>query len=201
MPILSRHALNIQCSLAAILLSILLGGCSIDYNEAMIAENLAEDIPDTILYDFTRVEVKDGKPLYRLQAEKAESFEKQYISNLTSVLFQEFDEEGEIITEGQADMVTYFTNTENAEMEGDLTFYSKREGGSVSGEYLFWENETKILKSKTEYTVELEKDSGSTITGTGFEADFTTEHIIFTGKTEGTWVDEEEDSAGSGSEQ
>ena len=102
---------------------------------------------------------------------------------------------------GWADRVTYFTNTEDAEMEGNLAFHSKREEGSVSGEYLYWENETKILKSKTEYTVELEKDSGSNITGTGFEADFTTEHIIFTGKTEGIWVDEEEDSAESDSEQ
>ena len=177
--------MKIQCSLVPILLYILLTGCSIDYDEAMIAEDLAEDIPDTILYDFTQVEVKEGKPLYRIQAEKAESFEKQYISNLTSVLFQEFDEEGEIITMGWADRVTYFTNTEDAEMEGNLAFHSKREEGSVSGEYLYWENETKILKSKTEYTVELEKDSGSNITGTGFEADFTTEHIIFTGKTEG----------------
>ena len=193
--------MKIQCSLVPILLYLLLAGCCIDYDEAMIAEDLAEDIPDTILYDFTQVEVKDGKPLYRIQAEKAESFEKQYISNLTSVQFQEFDVEGEIITMGWADRVTYFTNTEDAEMEGNLAFHSKREEGSVSGEYLYWENETKILKSKTEYTVELKKDSGSNITGTGFEADFTTEHIIFTGKTEGTWVDEEEDSAESGSEQ
>ena len=193
--------MKIQCSLVPILLYLLLMGCSIDYDEAMIADDLAEDIPDTILYDFTQVEVKEGKPLYRIQAEKAESFEKQYISNLTSVQFQEFDEEREIITMGWADRVTYFTNTEDAEMEGNLTFHSKREEGSVSGEYLYWENETKILKSKTEYTVELEKDSGSNITGTGFEADFTTEHIIFTGKTEGIWVDEEEDSAESDSEQ
>ena len=58
--------MKIQCSLVPILLYLLLAGCSIDYDEAMIADDLAEDIPDTILYDFTQVEVKEGKPLYRI---------------------------------------------------------------------------------------------------------------------------------------
>lgn len=180
-----------------IIFVLMLASCSIDYDEALLAEDLSENIPNSVLYNVTHIEVKDGKPLYRIQAAEVASFDKKKEQHLSSVLFQEFNDSGEIITEGWADTVTYFTETEDAEMEGNLDFFSQEEEGGISAEYLYWIKESKNLKSKSENQVNIWEDTGSSITGTGFEADFSTKEIYFSGGTSGTVVDEEDDDEGN----
>jgi len=185
---------TVKCLYSLLVLSLILTvSCSIDYDEAMVAEELSEELPDIIIYDFTQVQVKDGKPAYRIMGEEAKMYEKKQEHTISSLLFQEFNEEGEIITEGWADEVLFFTVSEDAELKGDLDFYSKTEEGSISAEYLYWQKENSVLKSNAEEPVTLREDSGSSITGTGFEADFDNKQIYFTGPTEGTWVEEEEE--------
>lgn len=192
-----KQHINRLLLLLALLVSC---SCSIDYDEAMVVEELSEDLPDIIIYDFVQVQVKDGKPEYRIMGGEAKMFEKKQEQSISSVLFQEFNNEGEIVTEGWADEVNYFTETEDAELRGNLDFYSKTEEGSISAEYLYWQKEGSILKSNPEESVTLREDSGSSISGTGFEADFDNKEIFFTGSAGGTWVEEEKEESEDESE-
>lgn len=79
-------------------------GCELDYESAMMADEIAEDIPDTILLEFTHIVVKDGRETFRVGAERGEFYEKKRQTLFFGVNFQEFDAEGSLITRGSVTM-------------------------------------------------------------------------------------------------
>src|SRR5690554_3716608 len=106
----SRTALHLIIALA----SLVFAGCSIDYESGTFSEDLAEEVPDTIIFSFTHTVVRGETPLFRITAERAESYEAKQETRLTDVSFREYAADGEVITEGTADSAVFFTDTENA---------------------------------------------------------------------------------------
>lgn len=189
-PLLPLLAL---CALSA------LAACSLDYAQAEITEELSEEIPETVLTDFTHTVVENGRPVFVIAAERAENYTERKQTVLWDVTFAEYDSEGETLTEGVADRATFFTDTEDAELHGNISFYSSAEEGRIEAEYLEWNREERRLASNPTGPVLLENESGSRIRGTGFRADFTLKQIEFSGKTassesvRGSYVSEEEE--------
>jgi LPS export ABC transporter protein LptC len=183
----------VRILIATTALSLLfLSACSMDYEEAEVAEDISEEVPNTVLHYFSQTIVRDGTPVYRVQAEKAETYNKKNTMILFNVLFQELNPEGEVITEGWAEEITFYTDTEDAELEGNIEFYSKAEEAAVRASFLEWDHGDKVLSGKDEEVVRLERKSGSVVSGTGFEAELKKKRVRFTGNVEGTYVDEEE---------
>ena len=174
----------------AFLLSLL--GCSFNYEEGKIAEDLSETVPETVLIDFVQVRTLKGNPDYRVYGTKAEAYSKKKETVISEVVFQDFNSDGEIETEGTADSITYFTETENAEMYGNLRFYNAKEEVEIRSEYLFWNELEELLTTEEQEPVTLLKKNGTTITGTGFSARGGSKKIVFTGSVKGTWVEDEE---------
>jgi LPS export ABC transporter protein LptC len=163
-----------------------------DYEEASVAEDLSEDIPNTVLFDVTHTIVIDGQPKYRVFAQRAETYEKKKQTILREVLFREMNQKGEVITEGLADSIVYYTDSEDAQMRGNIEFYSATEETQIEANSLTWENEPKVLKGDSEETVYLEKKNGSKVRGKGFQAELKKKSLRFTGEVEGVFVEEEE---------
>ena len=188
-----RLFLLLLCALCA------LAACSLDYEQAEITEELSDEIPETVLLDFTHTVVEDGRPVFIISAERAENYTERKQTVLSEVSFAEYDSDGEAVTEGVADSAIFFTDTENAELRGNISFYSAAEEGRVEAEYLEWNREERELTSNPTDPVLLENESGSRIRGSGFRADFTLKQIEFSGKTtssqsvRGTYVSEEEE--------
>jgi LPS export ABC transporter protein LptC len=176
-----------------LLVLIMCAGCSFDYDEAKIAEDLSETVPETVLLDFIQVRMYKGQPEYRVYGKKAETYGKKKETILEDVLFHEFDDAGSVVTEGKADLVTHFSETDNAQMEGNLDFYSKDEEAGITADYLFWDDEKSTLQGKDEETITLRKDDGSELSGRGFIADISEKQVEFTSSVSGIWVDEDED--------
>jgi len=183
----SRHEV-VRALLALSLLLSALAGCSIDYRSAEIAQKLPENVPDTVLTDFTSTTMRGQLPYFRIQAQLAENFGKKNETILTDVQFQQFDKEGKIIAEGKANHAVYFTDTQNAELSGDLSMYSLSEHARFSADYLAWNNDDKTLTGKPDALVVIKKDSGSFLEGRGFRADTRTRSLQFSGGVQGTWV-------------
>jgi len=177
----------------SLLLTCFLFSCSLNYEEARIAEDISEKTPDTILFKFTHTVVKKGKPIYRISAARAENYSKKDLSYLFAVRFVEYDASGAVITEGKADYAEFHTDTENAELEGNIEFFSAEENSHVYGGYLSWDNEGKLLKGNPDGSILLSRDSGSEVEGIGFEADFKTLSIQFREGVTGKFVSDEED--------
>jgi LPS export ABC transporter protein LptC len=183
----------------SILLFILLifsTGCSLDYEEGTIADDISEDIPNLVLFEVEQTVVSKGVPTYHITAERAETFEKRNTTILYNVLFQELDEEGEVITEGWADHVVFHTDTDNAELTGELSFYSSEEEAQIDADYLEWNDETQTLKGRPNEDVTIREKSGSHVSGTGFVGEFSEKRVEFSGASSGEYIDEDEEEEG-----
>ncbi|MBU0955236.1 MAG: hypothetical protein KKI09_07395, partial [Spirochaetes bacterium] len=75
-------------SLCLILL-MAVSSCSLDYTQAF-PEDLADTIPDTVVYNFRHTVVQDGAIRFVLEAEKAETWEKSGRITMKGVSFTEY---------------------------------------------------------------------------------------------------------------
>jgi LPS export ABC transporter protein LptC len=182
--------------LLSCLILLIFAGCSLDYSAVYVTEDMSEDIPDSILTAFSHTSVKNGLPIFRLYAGKATIYNKKKETQLSDIVFQEYDGTGEITTEGTADSAVFYTETEDAEFWGNLYFYSLAEEASFATAYLFWSNTDKKLTGKEDAQVFIQKDTGTEIRGIGFEAQARTRFVTFSGTVTGSYIleDEKEDS-------
>ena len=172
---------------------LVFAGCSLDYSSIYVTDDMSEEIPDSILYEFTHTSVKDGTPIFRLSAGTAYIYNRKSQTQLSDILFQEFNRRGEVITEGRADEAVFFTDTEDAQFWGNLFFYSLAEEASFETAYLYWNDEEKRLTGRKNEEVRIKRDTGTEILGAGFEAEARTRIVTFSGPVSGTYVLEDED--------
>ncbi len=180
---------------AALALAMGLTGCSFDYEPATVAERLAEEIPDTILEKFSQTVVRDGKPQLVLEAGEARTYRASNRVLLRGARFSEYDSQGELAIEGRAERAVFHTDTENAEFSGEIVLYSARDKATLRATVLDWEREHRFARGGPDSAVIVEKDDGSRIEGSGFEADFRTHTIRFASGVRGTVVREEKGEA------
>jgi LPS export ABC transporter protein LptC len=170
---------------------LLFSSCHLNYEQATSEEATPRGLPDTVASGLVHKIHKDGRLSLELEAARAETFNEDKTTILTDARFVEYDSHGGKATEGQADRVVFHTDTENAEISGDVRVHSASEKGSVTAASLSWENKTKRLTAPPEETVHISKDDGSFISGSGFAGDFRTRQLTFSGPVQGSWVSED----------
>lgn len=175
-----------------ILIALCAAGCSLDYSSAQVEVEADQSIPDTISVGIIYRMVKNSRPVIELKADRAETYNARKETILTAARFTEFDKEGGIATDGRAQSVVYYTETENAEISGSVYVHSAAEEGSISTDSLSWENKTRILTADPDALVVVKKDDGSYISGRGFVGDFRVKEVRFSGPVEGKYVYEKE---------
>jgi LPS export ABC transporter protein LptC len=183
-----------------IIIILFYGACSLDYDAAIIADDLAKEVPNSVLYSFMNTSVRKGKPVFRLQAERAEGFDSKHEIHLQGVLFEEYNNLGEVVTQGKADRAIFYTETEDAELMGNILFYSLTEETIIYGSNLSWNNEEKTLTGKPGDEVEIRKESGTTIRGKGFSCLFKEKRFIFKEQVSGYYISDEESDEESNEE-
>jgi LPS export ABC transporter protein LptC len=186
--------IDVRLSYAAALLAtaLMAAGCSLNYEGAQVEADANPALPDTVAVGIVYRMVKKSRPVMELKADRAETFNTRNQTVLTEARFKEFDAEGKTATDGKADSVVYHTDTQNAEISGSVHVYSAAEQGSISTDYLKWENKTRVLTANPDDLVVVRKDDGSYISGRGFVGDFRIKEVRFNGPVEGQYVYEEE---------
>ena len=175
------------CAFAAAL------GCSLDYEDALVQEDMAETIADVILTNFEHFIVKGGRIVAKIRADRAELYEKKQETILEGVYLQEFGDDGELINEAWADRAVYYSETEDAEVSGEIYLYSYREEAELVAQTLRWDEEGRRLTSDPEEVVHLRSEDGSELTGQGFEADFRNNILRFATGAQGVYTFEDEE--------
>ncbi len=176
-----------------------LSGCSLDYGAAM-AEDLAADVPDTVVVGFSHTIVENGSPRFRLEAERGESYQAQKKMKLTGVRFVEYAAGGaaggaEATAEGRADSAVFYTDTESAELSGSVRFRSATDGVTVESGYLEWDGEARLLSSRAETVTTLSDDDGTSLSGSGFGADAARRSFSFGNRADGRFASPADDEA------
>jgi len=169
------------------------GGCSFNYSEADMAEDLSKEVPNSIIRHYRLVDVRTGQRSFRVYAAEARMYHKAHQTRLTDIFFQEIDPRGKVVTEGEAGSATLFTQTDNVEMRGDIRFSGSKQEATIITDYLFWNNEERTLKGKPDRVVTILKEDGTRIHGKGFSADTAAEEVTFTEQVEGEYVQTEEE--------
>jgi LPS export ABC transporter protein LptC len=141
---------------------------------------------------FSQTVVRDGRPVLVLEAEQARSYADAKRIVLREAVFRELDDDGEVLVTGRADRAVFHTDTEDAEISGNIELYSTREEASVRADELVWHKESRTLEGRDDGVVTLERDDGSRISGSGFSADFRRRTIRFAGQVEGVLEEQEE---------
>lgn len=176
-------------NITAILCIAVISSCSIDYSAMNLDDAEDETLPNSVLFDFTHTIISKNHPMIELKAKRAEQFDKLSEFRLYGVSFTAFNlQDGSVKSTGFADVATIFTTTENAELSGNIVFTSVKDGMTIKGGYLFWDNTLKTLTSRSDQTITLSTSSGTEIRGEGFYADTSNRMFNFSGKTEGTYV-------------
>jgi LPS export ABC transporter protein LptC len=167
--------------------------CSLDYSQAILPEDLADTVPETVLIKFTQSNVEKRKLKQLIEANKAETFTKSNKTIFNNIHFTQFDSDGMKTIEGKANEVIYQTESKDAEITGGIWFHSYTEKTSIYAESLSWKNKEKRLFSKVDQTVRVVKEDGSFIQGTGFETDLRLKQIIFSLSVSGRFINEKTD--------
>jgi len=188
-----KHRISPQliCLLAALLLG---GGCSLNYSESEMAESLSEELPNSIIRNYRFVDIRSGRSSFRIYAAEARMYHKAHKTELKDLFFQEINAEGEVVTEGEAARATIFTQTDDVEMHGDISFSGAAQEATIISNYLFWNNEERRLEGNPDQTVTIIKADGSRIRGKGFSADAAGQRVEFSEAVEGIYVQNDENT-------
>jgi LPS export ABC transporter protein LptC len=196
---------NTRCFLLAALPFLFFISCSLDYSQATLPEDLSDKIPETVLIKFKQTNVEKGKIKRVVEADKAENFTKAKRTVFSNLHYSEYDSDGSKIVEGKANQAIYETETENAEITGNIWFHSFTEKTSIYAESLSWKKKEKLLSSKPDDLVRVVKEDGSYVQGTGFETDLRLKQIIINHGVSGSYIEKskentEKDSKSGGSQ-
>ncbi len=173
------------------MLLLLFSGCSLDYGPAQIAQKLNENTPDLIIYDFQSTSVRHDRKQFQISASLSETFDQKQQQRLSDVRFSEYDDKGNVITSGTADNALLYTDSNNVELSGHITFHSTQEKATVTCGYLFWDDKARTLTSRADDTVTIKRDSGTSLVGRGFSANVARREVDFSGPVSGTVVAQE----------
>jgi LPS export ABC transporter protein LptC len=173
----------------ALLLAAALGAAACSIDNGQNAEGAASAaIPDTVAVGVVHRVHQDGHLFLELTATRAETWNDTKQTILSNTRFTEFDQKGAPATVGQARTVVFHSDTENADVSGGVQVRSNEEKGNVTAESLAWDNKARRLSAPPQEVVTLLKDDGTSISGTGFQGDFRSREITFSGPVTGTYV-------------
>jgi len=107
------------------------------------------------------------------------------------VRFEEYDSQGRLATEARADRVVYHTDSENAEVEGNILIRVPEDKASLAAASLSWVKEGRRLSGGAGQSVRIARENGSFVEGRGFRADFRRRRLEFAEGVGGSYVEDE----------
>jgi LPS export ABC transporter protein LptC len=192
---------GVRCSVPAAVMGIVLmvftggvSGCRLDYDQAVLPDELSEDTPETILIQSTITLVRSDSSYIVVQSGVAENYPARSLQVLSDVQFAEFAADGAETSRGSARSARVRTDTDNVELTGSVYLYSVEHEASVRTEYLYWDNAEGRLAGNDHEPVTVENADGTVITGTGFSADTNLNQLEFSGGVRGVLIVDQEDA-------
>ncbi|MDX9801710.1 MAG: LPS export ABC transporter periplasmic protein LptC [Spirochaetia bacterium] len=170
--------------------------CSLDYEGALLDEELSGKTPNTVIINFSETVVKKGSTAYLIQGEKAETFDKKNLTVFTALYFAEYGNDNLIATEGEAEKASFYSDTENIEFNNSFRIDSREQGYYIEGSAAFWDGKARSLSAggkDNEKEIEIGKDDGSFIRGKGFKSSASDKSFSFESGAEGRFVSIEDD--------
>lgn len=172
-------------------MALLIFSCTLDYSDADLTEELSEETPDMIIFDYESVDIRDGSPILKITAAEAEFYNSREETLLTNVEFNNYEDD-EVSTRGVTEKAVLHMKTGDASLTGQIVIESVDDDSSLTAESLYWVDSDKTLTSSSGDKVTVIDEDGSTLEGRGFSADIKRSSIHFEGEIEGEFISESE---------
>jgi LPS export ABC transporter protein LptC len=174
-------------------------GCTFDYGSSA-AEDTSQ--PDIVMNEVEYVRVRDGDPVVRFQAQRAERYEKRQTMELRDFSFEQFGNHGEDINAaGRARTASVELDTGNIRLGGGVSIAVESEDITIETEQLDWQDKERILSGEEAGEVNILRENGTSFTGWGFTANARSRTWDFLGGVDGTYIhDDDDEEADSGEE-
>lgn len=171
--------------------------CSFEYE----TPGAANQNPDMIFQEAEYVRITNGNPEIRVEAEEVRRYEAQHAMELDEFSFQQFNaapvgtvDIPAVNARGNAGTARMETDTGNFAMKKGLHMEVASEEITMETPEVFWKNKERILTAPGELNIV--REDGTTMKGTGFTADIRSRTWEFESKVAGTVVDKEEEDSG-----
>ena len=183
-----RGRLTSVSASAALASALLLAGCSFDYRSTELDEELAEEVPNTVLNGVEHTVMSGDRVTAVLRIDRVESYDERDLLILSGIHFTEFDADGLVITEAWAERAEYRSKTGDARAEGSVVVSSDREDARITATGLNWNDAERMLTGDDGAEVVLEWGDGSRLAGFDFEADVARRIVRYLGPVSGSLV-------------
>ncbi len=183
-----RGRLTSLSASAALASALLVAGCSFDYRSTELDEELAEEVPNTVLNGVEHTVMSGDRVTAVLRIDRVESYDERDLLILSGIHFTEFDADGLVITEAWAERAEYRSETGDARAEGSVVVSSDREDARITATGLNWNDAERMLTGDDGAEVVLEWGDGSRLAGFDFEADVARRIVRYLGPVSGSLV-------------
>ncbi len=180
---------------AILFVLILINSCSFDYSDAEVEGERNESVPQVEIENARMVIERDNR--LELTAAWIASFPEERIQRFRDLRFTEYGPDGDVRVSGEADEGILYFDTEDVELRGSIRFYSRIEEAELSTEFLYWENDARILRGDDDETVHILRDDGSELSGAGLTVDGRRNSVELSAGVRGVFRTDDEAALGS----
>jgi len=174
-----------------ILFFLIATSCTFDYGEL---ENSERELPDLVMLNVEYIRVKSADPIARVQAERAERYEKQGVMKLENFTFEQLGDKGqEVNTQGGAGNALLEINSGDITMTNGVRIAVESEDIILATDKLEWKDEMHILSTGAEDKVDIFRENGTHFIGTGLTANARTRSFEFSGGVDGNYVQDDDE--------
>ncbi|MCL2442963.1 MAG: LPS export ABC transporter periplasmic protein LptC [Treponema sp.] len=175
-------------------LSILITiSCTFDYGDGGSSDEI---LPEIVMINVEYVRVRSADPIARIQAERAERYDKLGIMKLEHLSFEQYGEKGEeVYLFGTAGNASFVIDSGDITLDNGVRIEVESEDIVIETKELDWKDEPRILSSGPNEEVFISQENGSIITGIGLRVDTRKRTWDFFGTVSGIYVHEDDDDA------
>jgi len=179
----------------AFIVSVILitASCTFDYGDSGSSDNI---LPEIVMINVEYVRVRSADPIARIQAERAERYDKLGIMKLEHLSFEQYGEKGEEVNLfGTAVNASFNIDSGDISLDNGVRIEVESEDIVIETKELDWKDEPRILSSGANEKVIISQENGSVITGIGLRVDTRKRTWDFFGAVSGIFVHEDDDDA------
>jgi len=186
-----KKRINPVYGAVCILIFLITLSCTFDYGET---ESSEREQPDLIMINVEYIRVRSADPIAKVQAERAERYEKQGIMKLENFIFKQYGEKGsEVNTMGNAGNASVDIISGDIKMTNGVRIEVESEDIIIETNQLEWKDETHIFSSGAEDEVNIYRENGTHFTGTGLTADARRRTFEFISDVSGSYIQEDDE--------
>jgi len=187
-----KKKINPVYGIIGILTFLITLSCTFDYGESNSSER---ELPDLVMVNVEYIRVRSADPIARVQAERAERYEKQGIMKLQNFTFEQYGDRGnEVNTQGGAGNASVDINTGDITMTNGVRLEVESEDIILETNQLEWKDETHIISTGEEEEVNIYRENGTNFIGVGLTADTRKRSFEFSGNVSGSYIQEDDEN-------